>query len=54
MVERIITKTLEEKPKAATHWSTRDMAKAVDKAMTITDIRLLSKTGGKSGDWSAE
>jgi transposase len=29
MVERIITKTLEEKPKAATHWSTRDMAKAV-------------------------
>ncbi|WCT75301.1 cyclic pyranopterin monophosphate synthase MoaC [Sphingomonas naphthae] len=28
-----------------------DMAKAVDKAMTIGDIRLLSKTGGKSGDW---
>src|SRR4051794_19735670 len=28
-VERIITKTLEEKPKDATHWSTRDMAEAV-------------------------
>jgi cyclic pyranopterin monophosphate synthase len=30
-----------------------DMAKAVDKAMTISGIRLLSKTGGKSGDWRA-
>ncbi len=30
-----------------------DMAKAIDKAMTITDIRLLTKTGGKSGDWKA-
>jgi cyclic pyranopterin phosphate synthase len=30
-----------------------DMAKAVDKAMTISQIRLLSKTGGKSGDWRA-
>lgn len=29
-----------------------DMAKAIDKAMTIGDIRLLSKTGGKSGDWT--
>ena len=28
-VERIITKTLEEKPVDATHWSTRDMAAAV-------------------------
>jgi cyclic pyranopterin monophosphate synthase len=28
-----------------------DMAKAIDKAMTIGDIRLVSKTGGKSGDW---
>jgi cyclic pyranopterin phosphate synthase len=28
-----------------------DMTKAMDKAMTITDIRLLSKAGGKSGDW---
>ena len=28
-----------------------DMAKAVDKAMEITDIRLLSKSGGKSGAW---
>lgn len=26
-----------------------DMCKAVDKAMTITDIRLEEKTGGKSG-----
>jgi cyclic pyranopterin phosphate synthase len=30
-----------------------DMAKAIDKAMTIDSIRLLSKTGGKSGDWQA-
>jgi cyclic pyranopterin monophosphate synthase len=29
-----------------------DMVKAVDKATTITDIRVESKTGGKSGDWS--
>jgi len=28
-----------------------DMAKAVDKGMTITDIRLESKTGGKSGNY---
>ncbi|MRG55456.1 cyclic pyranopterin monophosphate synthase MoaC [Phyllobacterium sp. SYP-B3895] len=31
-----------------------DMAKAADKAMIIQDIRLLRKTGGKSGDWSAD
>jgi len=31
-----------------------DMAKAVDKAMIIKDIRLLRKTGGKSGEWTAE
>ncbi|NML04748.1 cyclic pyranopterin monophosphate synthase MoaC [Sphingomonas sp. G-3-2-10] len=30
-----------------------DMAKAIDKGMIIGDIRLLSKTGGKSGDWKA-
>ena len=30
-----------------------DMAKALDKSMIISDIRLLSKTGGKSGDWHA-
>jgi cyclic pyranopterin monophosphate synthase len=29
-----------------------DMAKAADKAMEITGVRLLSKTGGKSGDWN--
>lgn len=28
-----------------------DMAKALDKAMVLGDIKLLSKTGGKSGDW---
>ncbi len=28
-----------------------DMAKAVDKGMTITDVRLESKTGGKSGTY---
>jgi cyclic pyranopterin phosphate synthase len=30
-----------------------DMAKALDKLMVISGIRLLSKTGGKSGDWHA-
>lgn len=30
-----------------------DMAKAMDRAMRIEGIRLLSKTGGKSGDWHA-
>lgn len=29
-----------------------DMCKAVDPNMIIQDIRVLSKTGGKSGDWS--
>ncbi len=28
-----------------------DMAKAVDKGMVISDIKLLEKRGGKSGDW---
>ena len=28
-----------------------DMVKAVDKSATITDIRVESKSGGKSGDW---
>ena len=30
-----------------------DMAKALEKSMTIIDIHLVSKTGGKSGDYSA-
>ncbi len=28
-----------------------DMAKALEKGMVIGEIRLLSKSGGKSGDW---
>ncbi|HEY9160085.1 MAG TPA: cyclic pyranopterin monophosphate synthase MoaC [Desulfomonilia bacterium] len=28
-----------------------DMAKAVDKSMTISDIRLMEKSGGKSGNY---
>jgi cyclic pyranopterin phosphate synthase len=28
-----------------------DMCKALEKGMTITDVRLESKTGGKSGDY---
>jgi cyclic pyranopterin phosphate synthase len=28
-----------------------DMVKAVDARATITDVRLLSKSGGKKGDW---
>jgi cyclic pyranopterin phosphate synthase len=30
-----------------------DMAKAVDRHMEITDIRVSAKSGGKSGDWKA-
>lgn len=30
-----------------------DMCKAVDRGMVISDIRLLEKHGGKSGDWVA-
>lgn len=30
-----------------------DMAKALDKGMVLSGIRLLSKSGGKSGDWRA-
>lgn len=28
-----------------------DMCKAIDRGMTITDVRLLEKSGGKSGAW---
>lgn len=31
-----------------------DMAKSIDRGMEITGIRLLTKTGGKSGDFSRE
>lgn len=31
-----------------------DMAKAVDRGMQLTDVRLVEKRGGKSGDWTAE
>ena len=30
-----------------------DMCKAVDRGMTLTDLRLLEKTGGQSGHWRA-
>jgi cyclic pyranopterin phosphate synthase len=30
-----------------------DMCKAVDKAMRLTDVRLVAKSGGKSGDFHA-
>ncbi|MEZ5656756.1 MAG: cyclic pyranopterin monophosphate synthase MoaC [Sphingobium sp.] len=30
-----------------------DMVKSIDKGMIIKDIRLLEKTGGKSGTWHA-
>lgn len=29
-----------------------DMVKAVDPGAVVTDVRVLTKTGGKSGDWS--
>ena len=30
-----------------------DMCKAVDRGMTITEVKVLEKHGGKSGDWVA-
>jgi cyclic pyranopterin phosphate synthase len=30
------------------------MVKAVDPAAVITDVRVLSKSGGKSGDWTRD
>jgi cyclic pyranopterin phosphate synthase len=30
-----------------------DMAKALEKGMVIEQVRLIEKTGGKSGDWHA-
>jgi indole-3-glycerol phosphate synthase len=31
-----------------------DMCKAVDRGMVVTNLRLLHKSGGKSGDWEAK
>jgi cyclic pyranopterin phosphate synthase len=31
-----------------------DMCKGIDKGMVISQVTLLKKTGGKSGDWSAD
>jgi cyclic pyranopterin phosphate synthase len=31
-----------------------DMIKAVDNRAVITDVKVLAKSGGKSGDWSVE
>ena len=30
-----------------------DMVKSVDRSARLTDVRLLSKSGGRSGDWTA-
>ena len=31
-----------------------DMVKALDKGTSIENVRLIAKTGGKSGDWVRE
>ena len=31
-----------------------DMCKAMDRGMSMTDIRLLKKSGGKSGEWTSD
>jgi cyclic pyranopterin monophosphate synthase len=31
-----------------------DMCKAIDRGMTITDVRVMEKQGGKSGHWKVE
>jgi cyclic pyranopterin phosphate synthase len=30
------------------------MCKAVDRGMVMSDIKLVEKSGGKSGEWKAE
>jgi cyclic pyranopterin phosphate synthase len=30
-----------------------DMCKAADRGMVVADLRLLRKSGGKSGEWEA-
>jgi cyclic pyranopterin phosphate synthase len=29
-----------------------DMVKAVDPAATLTDVRVVAKSGGRGGDWT--
>lgn len=31
-----------------------DMAKALDRGMVISEVRLIAKSGGKSGEWKAD
>ena len=31
-----------------------DMCKAIDRGMEISQVRLLKKSGGKSGEWSRQ
>ena len=31
-----------------------DMAKAVDREMRLTDVRLIRKSGGRSGEWEGQ
>ena len=31
-----------------------DMVKAVQRDVLVTDLRLLAKSGGRSGEWPAE
>ena len=31
-----------------------NMCKAIDRGMTITDVRVMEKLGGKSGHWKTE
>ena len=31
-----------------------DMAKAIDRGMVIEDVKLIAKSGGRSGDWRAD
>ena len=44
----LICKTVDRRLRTETR-----MCKAVDRGMTITDVKVLEKHGGKSGDWVA-
>src|SRR5215210_2342595 len=50
-VERVLVKTLEETPKAASHWSTRDMASSTGMTQTAV-VRIWKAFGLKPWDES--
>ena len=49
-----VSRLKDELPMSAAALTIYDMAKAVDRGMTIGDVRLLEKRGGVHGDYVAD